>query len=346
MIRCAVLLLLTLFSSVVSVDAEETAAAIDSSRVVVLPFANYTGRYEALEKVLPVFYDKVRAEGLSVMSHEDLRPLLREHRLRVVGEMGVRAMDLIREETQAGLAIVGSIDIYEPDRAFEVMISARLVDLQDHVVLTAISVGRTVQETERVFGRGRAEEIEDVIGPVVTEFLERLVPLIRGERAPFSAYHKCGLVAIVPMEDYSGRRHGAEVLQNLLMTELVARAWPVVEPGVVSEVLLDEQRLARGGASNEILRVLRDRLSVCYVVTGEVEEFKLAPSGVENAVPRIDFGLRLIDARAERLVASIDLARDGMEGEFLFGRGREYSIVRLARESISDVVTWIEKEGD
>lgn len=314
--------------------------------VVVLPFANYTGRYESLSNVLPVFYAKLDSVGLRVLSHEALRPMLREHRIRVVGRVGVEAMDILRAETGSRLAIVGSIDIFEPERAFEVMISARLVDLETHAVLTAVSVGRTVQETERVFGRGRAQEIEEVIDPVVAEFMALMEPAIRGTAPREKPYHKCGLVSVIPLADYSERRHGAEVLQNLLMAELVANGWAVVEPGVVREILLEAQRMARGGVPDEVLAILRDSIGVCLVVTGEVEEFSVAPSQVDIAVPRLSYGLRLVDGRSGRLLAAIDPARDGMEGEFLFERGREYSMARLARGTMSDVVAWITQQGD
>lgn len=324
-------------------DPEDGAGLND---VVVLPFANYSGRYDALKSVLPVFYEKLDSLGLRVMSHEDLRPILREHRVRVVGQISTEGMKILASETGARFAIVGSIDIFEPEQTLEIMISARLVDLQSEKVLAAISVGKTVQETERVFGLGRANEIEAVIDPVVEDFMTQLEPPLHGAGPPHAAHHKCGLVAVVPLDDYSERRHGAEVLHNLLLSELVAHDWEVVEPGIVRQILLDEQRTARGGVSLEVLSILREQLGVCLVVTGELEIFTQTASGVDVSVPRLGYGLRLIDAQSGRLLASIDRARDGSEGETLFTRGREYSMARLARETLEDVVTWMAEEGD
>jgi hypothetical protein len=258
----------------------------------------------------------------------------------------MEAMDVLREATGSRYAIVGSIDVYEPDRSMEVMISARLVDLKSHLVVTAVSVGKTVQETEGAFGLGRAEEIEAVVDPVVAEFMEHMRGPMSGEPRIRREYHSCGLVAVIPLEDYSQRRHGAEVLQNLLMAELVARDWQVVEPGIVREFLLDERQMARGGVPDLVLRTLRERIGTCLVVTGEVEEFSVAPSDVDAAVPKLDFGLRLINARTGRLLASINRTRSGMEGERFFARGREYSMVRLARSSMDGVVSWIAEEGE
>ena len=325
-------------------SATDGSAALHA--VVVLPFANYSGRYDALKSVLPMFYEKLDSLGLKVMSHEQLRPILREHRVRVVGQIGRTGMDVIAAETGAGLAIVGSIDIFEPERSFEILISARLVNLESGEIVTAISVGKTVQETERVFGRGRAEAIEAVIDPVVEEFMALMGPFLRGETRVKQSYHRCGLIAVVPLDDYSERRHGAEVMLNILLAELSSRDWAVVEPGLLHEILLDEQRMARGGITDEVLEILRAKLGICFVLTGELEVFTITSSGVDNSVPRLGYGLRLINARSSRLVASIDLERDGSEGETLFAHGREYSMARTARASLEDVVTWIEEEGD
>jgi TolB-like protein len=337
---------LVLTALAVPASAQPVETSTDSVDVVVLPFANHSGRYEALGNVLPVFYSKVDSLGLPVLTHELLRPILRKHRIRVVGQIGAAAMGIIRQETGARLAIVGSIDIYEPERAFEVMISARLVDLEERRVLTAISVGRTVQETERIFGRGRAEEIDEIVTEVVAEFMARMIPVIRDAGPREARGHKCGLVAVVPLTDYSKRRHGAEVLQNLLMSELVARDWDVVEPGIVREVLLEQQQMARGGVSEEVMQTLRDKIGVCLVVTGEVEEFAVAPSDMDASVPRINYGLRLVDVQNARLLASIDRTRDGMEGETFFARGREYSMARVVRSSMNEVAEWIAEKGD
>jgi hypothetical protein len=325
--------------------AQDGSAPADSLDLIVLPFANYTGRYEALGSVLPVFYSELESRGFRVVSHEELRPILREHRVRVVGEISRAAMEILAGDTGARLAVVGSIDVYEPGGSFEVMISARVVDLLEGSVLTAVSVGRTVQETERAFGVGRAQEIEEIVELVVTDFVGQINPVLDEGGRTRKRYHKCGLVAVIPMDDFSRRRHGAKVLEHLLMAELVARDWTVVEPGVIRESLLDHQSMARGGVSYEVLSMLRDETGICFAITGEVSEFSVTATGIAASVPRLEYGVRLIDAREHRLVDSIDRARDGRDAETVFERGREYSIARLARSSIIELLDELEGRG-
>ena len=315
-------------------------------RVVVLPFANLTGKHEAFEIVLPAVYARLRAHGLEVVRHDEIRPVLRRHRIRALGEIGSDDAILLREETGARYAVLGSLDIYRPERTFEVHVSARVLDLESLELITATSRGLSVQETESWFASGRASNVESVMRDVLDPLTADLIAAIRPPGPEREAYHTCGLVALVPLDDYSSQRYAAEILRNLLMAELVDHGWQVVEPGFVREILLDEQRLARGGVSSEVQQILRNRLGVCWIVTGDLETFAVSPSGQEAATPSLNFGLRLIDARRSRLRAAVEVERDGADGEGLFGTGREYSMWRLARSCMEDVVEWMQREGD
>lgn len=314
--------------------------------VVVLPFANYTGQQEAFEKIVPGLVAGLTAMGLEVLDHDAIRPTLRRHRIRSSGQISLTGARLVHEDTGARLALLGSLDLYEPETSLEVSLSARLIDLQNLEVVGAVSVGLTAQETERWFATGRAEDVDAVVDRVLASTLDALAVELRGGRREVSRYHTCGLVAVVPLDDHSGSRYAAEILQSFLMANLVENDWRVVEPGFVREILLDHQVVARGGVTEHVLGLLRERLGVCWVITGEVESFRVATAVGSNAVPALDFGLRLIDARSPRLVSTLQLARDGLQGEGLFGRGREHSMARLTRRCMEDVARWMNREGD
>ena len=122
--------------------------------------------------------------------------------------------------------------------------------------------------------------------------------------------------------------------------------WTITEPGFVREILLDEQRVARGGVSREVREILRRDLGVCWILTGDLAAFEVSPSGQEAALPRLEFALRLIDARRGVLSATLEVERDGADGEGLFRRGREYSMSRLTRVCTQDVVEWMRREAE
>jgi len=329
-----------------SIPVGDARAEEELARIVVLPFANLTGRQAAFERILPEFYDRLGTLGAEVVDHEEVRPLLRQHRIRALGEIGRGDARLLRQETGARLAILGSLDIYQPDRSLEVNVSARVLDLETLTVRRAVSRGLSVQETESWFAVGRAPDVETVMREVVASIVEQLEPFLTEEPPRREQYHTCGLVAVVPLDDYSNGRYAAEIVQNLLTAELVANDWSIVEPGFVREILLDEQKVARGGVSREVREILRRELGVCWVLTGDLAAFEVSPSGQEAAVPLLEFALRLVDARRGELSATLEVRRDGDDGEGLFRRGREYSMARLTRTCLDDVIEWLRREAD
>lgn len=317
-----------------------------TTRIVVLPFANLTGRHAAYERVLPEFYAGLDSLGHEVVDHEEIRPLLRRHRIRALGQIGRQDARILREETGARLAILGSLDIYQPNRSLEVNVSARVLDLETLTIRRAVSRGLSVQETASWFQLGRATDVESVMHEVVGSVIEDLQPFLYEEPPRRDRYHTCGLVAVVPLDDYSNSRYAAEIVQNLLIAELVANDWSIVEPGFVREVLLDEQKVAQGGVSREVREILRRDLGVCWVITGDLADFAVSPSGQEAAVPVIEFALRLVDARRGSLLATVEIRRAGDDGEGLFRFGREYSMARLTRSCMKDVLEWMRREAD
>lgn len=321
-------------------------SAMAQPDIVVLPFANYTGRHEAFEKILPALSAGLEAMDLSVVVPDSIRPTLRRHRIRSLGQLGSTDARTLRDETGARFALLGSLDLFEPETTFEVSLSARLLDLESMELVGATSVGLTVQETEQWFGTGRVADVDAVVERVVQRVLTRFQNTLRGDREERSRYHTCGLVAYVPFDDHSESRYAAEILQSFFMAAMVEADWRIVEPGFVRELLLDHQRVVRGGVTTEVLELLRDELGVCWVVTGEVETFRIATDSGGSSVPAVDFGLRLVDARNPRLVSTLQLARDGAQGEGLFGRGREYSIARVVQHCMEDITRWMHREGD
>ena len=322
------------------------ASAVARPDIVVLPFANYTGRHEAFEKILPALTVGLEAMGLTVVDPDSIRPTLRRHRIRSLGQLGSTDARTLRDETGARFVLLGSLDLYEPDTTFEVSLSARLLDLESMELVGATSMGLTVQETEQWFGTGRVADVDAVVARVVDRVLQSFRATLQGEPREPTRYHTCGLVAVVPFDDHSESRYAAEILQSFFMAAMVGAEWRIVEPGFVHELLLDHQSVLRGGVTSEVLELLRAELGVCWVVTGEVETFRIATDSGGSSVPTVDFGLRLVDARNPRLVSTLQLARDGAQGEGLFGRGREYSIARVVQHCMEDITRWMHREGD
>ena len=57
-------------------------------RLGILPLANHSGRMEAVEVLVPGIQERVFEAGVEFLTAEELRPLLREYRIRGIGQIG------------------------------------------------------------------------------------------------------------------------------------------------------------------------------------------------------------------------------------------------------------------
>lgn len=320
--------------------AEESTA--DFGELLRLPLANRSGSSLAAGPTDSTLQRSLEEHFVQVRSPEELRPLLRRHRIRSLGRIGRRGARILHEQTRARFALVGAYEVYANTQSREVGMALRLLDLDDSSLAAAAVAGATWQDTERSFGRRSAADQTGIGVEVAEELVDRLVDQARRNRS--RPAHKSDLVAIVQLNDHSG--NGAEsVVESALLASLLEAGFPVVEPGFVRELQLDHGLGQRGGVSRELAGRLHEDLGVRWVLTGGVDRFDLAGSDTQEAIPRAEWGLRLIDARSGRLVAALDLDQSGTDGDTLLGRGRIHSGIDLIRDATQkQVLPWLEKE--
>lgn len=323
-----------------STQAQSFETARDS--VILLPFANRSGSTLASAELGGAVEQAVRANFAAVRSAMDVRPILREHRIRSLGSIGRRGARILYEETGVAYVLVGSYEVYSDTASREVALALRLIDLESQALLGAVVAGKTWQETERSFGRRSVTNQIELGKEVARDLVDELVAQI-GRTAALPA-HKSDLVAIVQLNDHSGNGAGS-VVETALLASLLEAGVPLVEPGFVRELQLDHSLVQRGGVSKELVERLRDDLGVRWILTGAVDRFEFSGSDTEAAFPRAEWGLRLIDARSNRLVAAIDLDQSGSDSDTILGRGRIHSGIDLIREGSRErVLPWLEKE--
>jgi hypothetical protein len=139
-------------------------------------------------------------------------------------------------------------------------------------------------------------------------------------------------LALLPLEDLSDKAEAGEILARILFSELARTGvCDVVEPGQV-QAAMDELSLRdAGGLSAERARQLSDTLGAPFLMLGSVLESGTvrAPDG---DVPTLALALRILDARAGRVIWADMMARTGEDGETLFGWGREYDSSKMAQQ--------------
>jgi hypothetical protein len=313
----------------------------EAPRVAVLLFSNYTGTSIAVDAVMPRVYDELDARRADYRTHDELRPVLRAHRIRAASGIGPEDARTLREETGAGLLLLGTLDILEPDGILEAGVSARIVEIEGMRVIAAESAAATGEDFAGLFGVGRVVSVDELAARVVRELFEGLDRSFARTAAPDSGAPR---VAIVPLDDKSDRGHAGDAFSSILASELLRGGFDVVEPGIVHGLGLESGSMRWGEVDHPTLERFAEVLDADFVVTGEVAEFQPARGEVEHAAPSLALGARLVDARARRLVLSWDDARGGRDGEHVLGLGRVWSLGRLARDAAARFVSRIARE--
>lgn len=310
------------------------------SPIAVLLFSNYTGTSQAIETVMPLVYRELDLRGARYRSHAELRPVLRQNRIRSLGGLTEEDARILQRETGAGLLVLGTIEIFETDEILEVGISARLVAIDEMKIIAAASAAATNEEFAGLFGIGKMTEPAELAERVVEQLfdgLERFLAPVSGPRP------RPARVAVVPFDDFSERGFAGDIVAGILTTALVSRGYDVVESGVMRGVALEHRSVLRGGVGHPMLDLLHE-LGADFVVTGEVAEFRPARGAADFAVPTLDFGARLVDVRERRLVLTFDRTRNGRDGEFMLEIGRVFSVGRLARRELEELAREIEHQ--
>lgn len=310
-------------------------------QVLVLPFANRSGATSARAAFESPILAALRPHFQKVWSGQDLRPILRRHRIRSLGSIGRRGVELLHQETSADYALVGAYEVFANTPSREVGLSLRLLRLDTGGVVASVVGGASWQDTRLVFGRRSAQDQLELSRNLVLELVDEL--LVQA-RQPISPAHKSDLVAVVQLNDHS-EQMGASVAESAILDALMRARVPVVEPGFLRELQLDHSMAERGGISERLARLLVDEFGVRWLLTGAVDRYRLANADSEEAVPRVSWGLRLLDAPSLHLVSAIDLEQTGTDGDSLLGRGRIYSGIDLLREGANQrILPWFEKE--
>jgi len=303
--------------------------------IAILPIVNNTELSEARAILVPLLEQGLTEAGLRVLARADLRSVLREHRIRAVGGIGPAEARLLAEKTGARNLLIVSLDVYRPAFNPEVALTARILDPRDARVLAAAGAGATGEDYASLFGLGRLVWIEDVARRVVAELLEDLFAALPGTTRREGA---CTRVALVPLDDLSDTPHAGRVVGSLILAELLARGYEVIEPGVVKEIFLAKHTVPKGRIARPEIAALYRAVEPCLLITGVVARFDPAQGSSDAAIPAVELGLRVLDGASGRLLLTWDKWMDGSETESVLGFGRERALVPLTRRMVAEMV--------
>jgi hypothetical protein len=239
-------------------------------------------------------------------------------------------------------------------------VALRMVDKRGEQVSWSL-VALTADDTEGMFGRGRAQTREELL-PRIVERLLRGCPGPgtkppkddrRGE--PFRqggprTYRAASLgsgphrVVLLPLLDASGHPDAARTATQLLWRRLAASPeFEVVEPAVVRAALAEEKVRTVREIDPAVRLRLAERLGTPLLLTGTVQGWRDESPRGGAVSPRAELDLELTDVRAQRVLWTSHHAREGSDYEFLLRRGAITSAVSLADQMAAEMVRAFEE---
>jgi TolB-like protein len=312
------------------------AAAADAGRpLLLLPANNPSGRQDAETVVVPRFLEELGRRGISVESSDEIRDLLRAHRIRSVGQIGRDDAVVLRNQSGGRALVFLGLDVYREDQAgAELGISARLLDLETLTLSAAATHGATSESYAKSFGRGRIKDIDALSIRVIAGLVDRLL----ASEAMGGKSEDRTKIALIPFENASSNRGASDILAAAFISGLMARAYAVLEPGFSHELFLREGRVHRGSIDLHSVETLHREFEVDYVLTGSIESMTAARGDLELAVPATRFHVRVIEAPSGRIVLTHDFEDDGSISEGLFGRGRTTALQPLLELAVDEFI--------
>jgi hypothetical protein len=322
----------------------ETAGADTTAVLAILPFANNTARGDA-DSLYTVLLHRLLAErGVAFIPSAELRPALRSRRIRSRGWIGREGMELLVAETGARYLLLGSWDVYRDSGNPEVGFSLRVLDTEAEALVAAVSLGGTGEDTVGWLDLGRIESMEELATAVMGRALDMLVPLPPPPEVRPS-WRGCNHLAVIPFDNFSETPYAGDIMTNVVLSQLLAAGYFVLEPGFVRELELARETVVKGGVDRASARAIRTALGACRVITGAVETFEPARGLPSVSVPRIAVGIRVTYVESGNLYAMREIEGAGDDGQSVFQKGRIHGLIPLANRLIRDYAVELSKDN-
>lgn len=304
--------------------------------VAIIPFANLTKNSEASAQFEDVVMIQMVICFGDIIPLETLKPVLRKNRLRLVGKIDERSAAVIREKTNVEYLITGSYDTYDNSENMQSGISLRVIDIETMSVLWAKSIYFNDMDHVAVFD---LKEQEDLLFFIRREMWKKhqLLNLTYLDSVK-AAIENRKKVAVVDFDNASAYHRAGAIATNQLVSYLVNEGYNVIEPGLINELMINNQVNYRGEIDLNIIKRLYKDYSVDLVITGTVEEFKTIPPTAALLSPEVEISMRFIDPQTQRIIDMYNKRIAGDAGELFFKLGKIRSAEKVSNNVIHAVV--------
>ncbi len=118
---------------------------------------------------------------------------------------------------------------------------------------------------------------------------------------PYVAVSGVNRVAVLPFQNLTSDIHADERVRNVVIMELLARGFDIIEPGEVTSVLRELDIRSLGSISTSNIQDIGEIMDVDAVMKGSVGTFKMS-RGIAVSYPEVTINLTLLDAKSGKII--------------------------------------------
>lgn len=311
----------------------------DNWKIAVLSPLNHTENREAYSLTVDLLNRDLAEHNLDAVTSEQLRPILRRNRIRSTGQISVDDAKIISESGNITTILIPSIDFYNASTYNpEFGMSLRIVRPDRMQVIGAVSVSSTGLDHIRLFGVGKIEDIDSLIGFVVNKAVNDLLKQIDRLSDQEILYSKTKRIAVLQFNNLSETRKAGSIIANWTISQLIERGLVVIEPGAVAEIASILGDLPVGGIDQLRLKTIAWFYELDYIITGQVDLLRMGRGNSKTATPRLELSARLLEAETARIAMTYHCEASGDDGHIAFGMGKVRSAGGLLSKKLDNML--------
>ncbi len=319
-------------------------ALVKSSRVIVLPFANYTEVPDLRRPLLRSLRERLTQASIEVVDSGDVAAVLRAERIRNTLELSVAELQTLSSQLDAAYVMTGAVHrLVMTDEFAEFSLAAYLIYIPEARVDWCGTAVVSGGGAETIFTRAVISDTGRVIEKAVKKLFSDFEFGQNEQRVQVTAIATsaggnggnipCHRVALVPLSNETSTPNAGEFLTDHLAVALYRRGFSVVLPGRIRESMIEAGDLTRGETSREVIASLAATCGADLILTGSVSDLTSAGESRFGDIPSLAMELRLIQSSDGQIIWARHLDRGGESSAALFGTGITTATGGLAAEA-------------
>lgn len=310
--------------------------SVESPRVALIPFTNYSQVSSAYDELIPWITVSVWKKVGPLYNEKSLRRYLRSNRIRLNGKLSPTQAAKLKEDLGIDYVVLGSINYFYRSNQIEIGLAYRIVDLASMKVLNTGYQAITSEDGVHLFDLNKIDSTYYLNFFVRKDIFKdiSLIELDSLSNQPDKKYK----AAIVGFDNNSDFLRAGEIVSSELISVLYEKGFDLLEPGVVDELMAQNQVAYRGGVDLDIIAKLQEEYDVDLIVTGTVDGFQYTSGQNFQNSCYADFSISFIDTHSGRLMNIYNKDKRGTDSEFLFQLNRKIALGQVSTDLLKEMI--------